>query len=1268
MTQFFKKTLSSKAIIFIIVASFILTSGLVGPYCSSVLASNSLRPPSARIRLDTLGGNPGLGVIIPVIPSNVFRLGYQPEKSVPDDITTETTLSAAMTLSKLGLRGAALSVRQDKAAINTIKNRADAIAKRIFEMLIKQANIILRVRVSEGFGRDEVAESFVANEVIIPDELRGEVTAINEAIASGSEVYTSSAGRKYLIQDAILDVIEGTNAFVFNVDGKALSDMPDFESGGTSVMVSGPGVAALGNCPDIYADGIFTVVPEVKIAEFQSNPLDPELVASDPKNIKGVLMRIASANGIAINDLEVVLMDRAREVEKLGVLKEIQKEYPELQITTIKDGTVAHSLLATFGRKEGKLKVVMTVGGAPEVFMNLAVAGLFKTQGAVGGVRVYSTNVNKTILGQDATSLTRRYAFSKEEREDILTLRPDDGEAIITGQKLFTQQDVKGEVDGSFAFITNNGVFKIAGAEELANGDFRVTVLRVRTISGKPCVWFEEKIISAKDNIALLIPILETEEKLAKDPQEKARITAQLADLKTKEVVLLSQPQLNFPNITAVHEALEGVVEITPLGVEVIDEALLRRRLVDKLVYDATFNPDAAVVNECRKLIKDIAASLGIKLDSVYNLYAQKAKDPRHLTVPAINVRGMAYNTARAIFQSAVDNNAGVFILEIAKSEIGYTQQRPAEYTTSILAAAIKEGYSRPVYLQGDHFQIAMKDYVVNPDNAREAIKKLIREAIEAGFFQIDLDMSVLVDWSKPTADEQQKNNYTETAILTAYVRELEKELGLDKLGITVNLGGEIGEIGMGLEKGKERNSTVEDLRAFMSGYRAILGSLSEKYGYELKPITKIAVQSGTKHGGIRDASGNVVRAKVSFNTLAELGKVAREEYGLAGVVQHGASTLSSENFTLFAGKGVAAGFEVAPELLNEASLKILDEHPVAEAHLATKYQDIILDNSQFPAELREALKAFILGKYPPKEGQDPNKVFVDNRKNVWGAYKNPLWSLPLYIQDAIRASLKGEFDTVFNTLGAKDSGIIIAELNWGRELAPIAEVIHRDLNRPLQPSVLTINSERDKTYPILVHHESLLKETPAGIMFLGNISSQLGSGNIKFVLHIARNDVKPEEVDKIVDDALDAINKINKGYTAITREAFAAIVVGTNPDEISKQVQEKFGTGIYQVIGPADYVAQFKAAPIKIVIDTVVETKLDRKMEAVSMAKALRLSLELIPTEGKLSSEKLRELDELFSQDTEGNFHVKPADVVIEVENKAEEYKTAVAAAEIRV
>lgn len=481
---------------------------------------------------------------------------------------------------------------------------------------------------------------------------------------------------------------------------------------------------------------------------------------------------------------------------------------------------------------------------------------------------------------------------------------------------------------------------------------------------------------------------------------------------------------MKFLKKEEIKKSLENALEIvSEKEVRITNEGKLKETLIDGLVFQATFNTDKEVVDFCRNLIKNIALKKGIFLGSVHDLYRKKAEDKRNFTVPAINVRGMAYNTGRAIFKAAIKDNVTIFILEIAKSEIGYTNQRPAEYANTMLAAAIKEGYQGHLFLQGDHFQIKADKYKENPEQERESIKKLIREAIEAGFYQIDLDMSTLVDWSEEDYDAQQKNNYKETALLTAYVRDLEKELGLDKKGIIVNLGGEIGEIGKGI---KGRNSIVEDLKAFMQGYLKELSVLEKQKGYSLNGITKIAVQSGTKHGGIRDEKGSVIKeVKVSFNTLAELGEFSRKEYELAGVVQHGASTLNPSCFVLFAGKPAPEGFEISSELLSEKNAKILAENPVAEVHLATAYQDTILDHSVFPKKLANKIKNWVLSNYPSKKGEDIEKTYMSNRKNAWGPFKLELWELSSDIQDAIRDSLIEQFSKdVFQNLGVRDLDI----------------------------------------------------------------------------------------------------------------------------------------------------------------------------------------------------------------------------------------------------
>src|SRR5437660_686784 len=184
---------------------------------------------------------------------------------------------------------------------------------------------------------------------------------------------------------------------------------------------------------------------------------------------------------------------------------------------------------------------------------------------------------------------------------------------------------------------------------------------------------------------------------------------------------------------------------------------------IDELVWTAVFGDTADVRGAARWQIRSQAAAAGIRPASIHDLYMAMGRgDAGGFTVPAINVRAMAYDTARAVARSARKLKAGAVIFEIARSEIGYTSQRPHEYSAVVLAAALREGLSGPVFIQGDHVQVNAKKFG-SPERDKEvdAVRVLIKEEIAAGFYNIDIDTSTLVDLAKPTLDEQQETNYS---------------------------------------------------------------------------------------------------------------------------------------------------------------------------------------------------------------------------------------------------------------------------------------------------------------------------------------------------------------------------------------------------------------------------------------------------------------------------------------------------------------------------
>lgn len=437
---------------------------------------------------------------------------------------------------------------------------------------------------------------------------------------------------------------------------------------------------------------------------------------------------------------------------------------------------------------------------------------------------------------------------------------------------------------------------------------------------------------------------------------------------------------MEFKSVGSIFDALKGAVaEIREGVVEVLDENLLRGAAIDKLIYNAVFNANADVREYSRKLIKFTGGQVGVYSASIQGLYdAMGRGEARGFTVPAINIRGLTYDVARAIFRSAIKNGSGAFIFEIAKSEIAYTEQRPAEYTACVLAAAIKEGYRGPVFIQGDHFQVNAKKFLANRDAEVADLKKLIKEAIDAEFFNIDIDASTTVDLDKPSVTEQQRPNFETTATLTEFIRANEPE------GVTVSVGGEIGEVG-------GKNSTEEELRAFMDGFIKSLPA-------GRKGISKISIQTGTAHGGVVLPDGKIAKVKVDFETIERLSKVSREVYNISGVVQHGASTLPDDAFDLFVKNGAS------------------------EVHLATGFQNITYDNPAFPADLKKEIYAHLTHAHAEeRNAKDTDEQFIyKTRKKGFGPFKERIWTLPEDRRKAIMAEVEAKTDLYFEKLGCK--------------------------------------------------------------------------------------------------------------------------------------------------------------------------------------------------------------------------------------------------------
>ncbi|MGH2530693.1 MAG: class II fructose-bisphosphate aldolase [Thermomicrobiales bacterium] len=454
---------------------------------------------------------------------------------------------------------------------------------------------------------------------------------------------------------------------------------------------------------------------------------------------------------------------------------------------------------------------------------------------------------------------------------------------------------------------------------------------------------------------------------------------------------MASSTRTPLTSLDELRQALDGIVTVRDDDLEIHDASGFRGGLIDRLVYTAVFG-DGELRDAARWLIRVAAPKLGAFPASIHDLYMAAPNGAySNATAPAINVRGLTYDMARSILRAARANHAKIVLFELARSEMSYTYQRPAEFASSVLAGAIKDGYQGPIFIQGDHYQALAKKYAQDPEAEIAAVRNLAKEAIAAGYYNIDVDASTLVDLSQPTLKEQQERNYVHTAELTESIRQHEPE------GITVSIGGEIGEVG-------KHNSTVEDLHAFMGGYLLELQRWGETLGRDLPGISKISVQTGTSHGGVVLPDGTIASVNVDFDTLAALSNAAREEYGIGGAVQHGASTLPEEAFNRFA------------------------EANAIEVHLATAFQNQLYDSAAFPADLKERIYAHLAAKNADerKPDQTDAQFYYTTRKRGFGPFKRELWDLPTETITTLMGELEQTYGLVMQRLGVAGSAQVV--------------------------------------------------------------------------------------------------------------------------------------------------------------------------------------------------------------------------------------------------
>ncbi|MBI5955034.1 MAG: class II fructose-bisphosphate aldolase [Chloroflexi bacterium] len=450
---------------------------------------------------------------------------------------------------------------------------------------------------------------------------------------------------------------------------------------------------------------------------------------------------------------------------------------------------------------------------------------------------------------------------------------------------------------------------------------------------------------------------------------------------------------------------IENSLQVDGEEISVVNEAVFRANIAKLAKVSALGEREEAA--QARYLIRAAALNLGIIPASIQDLYLARGRGelPATWTTPAFNFRAMSFDCARAAFRSARKVDATAMIFELARVEIDWTDQPPAEYAASILAAAIAEGYRGPLFLQGDHFQVSAS---LPLQQEKASVEDLITEAVSAGFFNIDLDTSTLVDLSQLTVPQQQTVNATVSAELAAHVRKVQP--------VTISIGGEIGEVGGHV-------STVEELTSYMKQFNEKFSALVPNQ----PGLSKVSIHTGTAHGGIVLPDGSMAKVNIDFDALKNLGQVARDEYGMGGAVQHGASTLPPELFNHFV------------------------EYSAIEVHLATAFMTTFYRN--IPVELKNEMFAWLDEHHAADRTSDmtDEQFHHTTQMHALAPFKAAAWNLPTDAKDQLGAAWEAQFDMLFDRLGCANTRQIVEQVIHPVRVKPHLEDYLASRNAPGQ-------------------------------------------------------------------------------------------------------------------------------------------------------------------------------------------------------------------------
>ena len=418
-------------------------------------------------------------------------------------------------------------------------------------------------------------------------------------------------------------------------------------------------------------------------------------------------------------------------------------------------------------------------------------------------------------------------------------------------------------------------------------------------------------------------------------------------------------PFLEFRMMSELNDTIKHTLQVKKGGVEILNPEVAFGVLMDKLIFNAVFHSQTQIKATARWLIKAIAQNLNIFSSSTQSTqYCFHQQTAVKKNIPVLQIPHLSYDIARAVFQAIQKHHIGAVIFELEESQMELDRQSPGEFSVTIFAAAIREKYQGPIFIQGHHIQSNTESFQIAPDKEIQKLKTLIVEAIDAGIYNLWINGLSL---SHSTQTHHGKNQ-NPSALLLAFLTDIIRYHEPKNLGIAIG----------GIIKGSGDLKTVEkDMESFLDDYRKDLQKIRE----DNNGICKISFQPYEPFP-LENASINPTPIWENEKTknLADLYLLLINQYGLNGRIPQNSSSLSYEVLEGFSGIG---GMEFP---------------------LNIPYQNLFIEHADLPKNVRRTLTESL------------SKPSKNTNNNI----RKTLWTLPSTLRQDIRTQFEEKIALFF--------------------------------------------------------------------------------------------------------------------------------------------------------------------------------------------------------------------------------------------------------------